>query len=201
VHVFAASASLGEDVSASSSEAEPSTSGEASPSPVDAVELVSEAGRNYEPLREALRAGEFEKADDITREELIQLAGSGAVKRGWVYFSEVKFIPVEDLQTIDALWKASSKNKFGFSVQKEVWMQQSKYWTRFFKKIDWVQGEMNYYRKWPAEFIYNAEDAPKGHLPLTNALRGTQLLEAILEHPAFEKGGGKDGSGKPEWLK
>lgn len=45
------------------------------------------------------------------------------------------------------------------------------------------QGEMNYYRKWPAEFIYNAEDAPKGHLPLTNALRGTQLLEAILEHP------------------
>lgn len=46
-----------------------------------------QAGRDYEPLREALRAGDFEKADDITRNELIQLAGPGAVKRGWVYFT------------------------------------------------------------------------------------------------------------------
>lgn len=48
---------------------------------------VKQAGRDYEPLREALRAGDFEKADDITREELIQLAGAGAVKRSWVYFT------------------------------------------------------------------------------------------------------------------
>lgn len=54
VHVFAASASLGEDVSASSSEAEPSTSGEASPSPVDAVELVSEVRQLWsEPRKPA----------------------------------------------------------------------------------------------------------------------------------------------------
>jgi GUN4-like len=51
----------------------------------------------------------------------------------------VKFIPDQDLQTIDALWKAASGGKFGYSVQKEVWMQQSKYWSRFFKKIDWTQ--------------------------------------------------------------
>lgn len=58
------------------------------------------------------------------------------------------------------------------------------------------------YRKWPQEFTYSAE-APKGHLPLTNALRGTQLLEAILEHPAFA-GDGKAGSassnGNPDWM-
>lgn len=53
--------------------------------------------------------------------------------------AEVKFIPEQDLQTIDALWKAASGGKFGYSVQKEVWMQQSKYWSRFFKKIDWTQ--------------------------------------------------------------
>jgi hypothetical protein len=28
------------------------------------------------------------------------MAGQGAVARGWVYFSEVKTIPVEDLQTV-----------------------------------------------------------------------------------------------------
>lgn len=44
----------------------------------------------------------------------------------------------------------------------------------------------NVYRKWPAEFIYT-KDAVRGHLPLTNALRGTQLFQALLEHPAFDK--------------
>ena len=38
-------------------------------------------------------------------------------------------------------------------------------------------------RKWPAEFTYTA-DAPKGHLPLTNCLRGTQLFKACYQHPA-----------------
>lgn len=52
-------------------------------------------------------------------------------------------------------------------------------------QIDWTVGENNVYRKWPAEFIYSM-DAAKGHLPLTNALRGTQLFEALLKHPAFE---------------
>lgn len=49
-----------------------------------------------------------------------------------------------------------------------------------------MQGENNVYRKWPAEFNYSYE-APKGHMPLTNALRGTQLFQAIMEHPAFVK--------------
>jgi hypothetical protein len=30
-----------------------------------------------------------------------------------------------------------------------------------------------------------ADPTPEGHLPLTNALRGTRLLENILNHPAF----------------
>ncbi len=50
-------------------------------------------------------------------------------------------------------------------------------------------------RKWPAEFMYT-KDAAKGHLPLTNCLRGTQLFAAILEHPAFVKA-----ESSPAWLK
>jgi hypothetical protein len=60
--------------------------------------------------------------------------------------------------------------------------------------------------KWPAEFKYEA-GAAKGHLPLTNALRGTQLFEAILEHPAWEtapqgggSGSGSGGKAGPDWL-
>ena len=82
-------------------------------------------------------------------------------------------------------------------------------WDKFFKAIDWVQGENNFYRKWPGEFRYDSplepKSAPKGHLPLTNALRGTQLFQAILEHPAWEEAPqgieGKSAGKGPEWLK
>lgn len=157
----------------------------AKPKDVKDVPLTSDAGMDYTALRDALSAGDFRQADDETRALLIKLAGDGAVKRGWVYYTEVKTMPDSDLQTLDALWKTASSGKFGYSVQKEVWIQNQRRWPKFFKQIDWTVGENNNYRKWPAEFMYSV-DAPKGHLPLTNALRGTQLFQAIMEHPAFQ---------------
>ena len=94
---------------------------------------------DYTSLRERLRTGDIRGADDETRAILIRLAGEAAVKRGWVYFSEVKSISVEDLQTLDSLWVAGSGGKFGYSVQKEMFTQAAKRWPRFFKQIDWVQ--------------------------------------------------------------
>jgi len=159
----------------------------AAPKPkLDDVPLESEAGMDYTALLEHLKAGDYRKADDETRALLIKLAGEGAIKRGWVYFSEVKSISVKDMQTLDNLWKTASSGKFGYSVQKEMFTQAARRWPKFFKQIDWVVGENNVYRKWPMEFNYSL-DAPRGHLPLTNALRGTQLFEAIFAHPAFEK--------------
>ena len=141
---------------------------------------------DYSLLRDLLAAGEWEKADDETRLKLIEMAGEEAVIRGWVYFTEVKDIPIADLRTVDDLWLSYSKGRYGYSVQKKAWVKSRKVWTKFFQEIDWVQGENNAYRKWPLEFNWVA-DAKKGHLPLTNALRGTQLLQAVLEHPAFEE--------------
>lgn len=153
---------------------------------VKEVELNSELGLDYSLLRDLLAAGEWEKADDETRLKLIEMAGEEAVIRGWVYFTEVKDIPIADLRTVDDLWLSYSKGRYGYSVQKKAWVKSRKVWTKFFQEIDWVQGENNAYRKWPLEFNWVA-DAKKGHLPLTNALRGTQLLQAVLEHPAFEE--------------
>lgn len=36
------------------------------------------------------------------------------------------------------------------------------------------------------EFIYDVDKAPVGHLPLTSALRGTQLLKELFKHPVWE---------------
>eukprot|EP01025_Chloroclados_australasicus_P028761 TRINITY_DN2849_c0_g1_i1.p1 TRINITY_DN2849_c0_g1~~TRINITY_DN2849_c0_g1_i1.p1 ORF type:complete len:259 (-),score=18.24 TRINITY_DN2849_c0_g1_i1:218-970(-) len=164
---------------------------------IEEVELKSGKGIDYSQLKQYLLDEDFQKADDETRAKLIEIAGEGAKGRGWVYFSEVKSIPQEDLQTMDNLWKASSNGNFGYSVQKQLWKQTDMNWSKFFKKIDWTVGEQNFYRKWPQEFIYTKE-AAKGHLPLTNCLRGTQLFQAILEHPAFEKVAAEE---TPEWMK
>jgi hypothetical protein len=159
---------------------------EEAPKPnLDEIPLESEAGMDYAPLRTCLSEADFRGADDETRALLIKLAGEGAVKRGWVYFTEVRTISVKDFKTMDALWKTASNGKFGFSVQKELWVQNSKRWDKFFKQIDWTRGPNANYVKWPMEFIYSME-AVKGHMPLTNALRGTQLFEEIMKHPAFE---------------
>lgn len=109
------------------------------------------------------------------------------------------------LSTVTACHKLPSRSVFhirrqGFSIQKEMWMQNSKQWTKFFKQIDWTVGEFNNYRKWPQDFTYDMS-AKKGHLPLTNCLRGTQLFKAILEHPAFERQGSNGSNGStPDWL-
>jgi hypothetical protein len=134
---------------------------------------------------------------------LIQAAGPGAQKRNWVYWSEIKSIPDADMTTMDKLWRASSNGRFGYTVQREMWIQNNRQWTKFFKAIDWVQGENNIYRKWPQEFKYK-KDAPKGHLPLTNCLRGTRLFESVMEHPAIagaNKEGGEGNASSPDWLK
>jgi hypothetical protein len=46
-------------------------------------------GVDYEPLREALKEGDFLKADDIHRKKLIEVAGPAAQERGWVWYTEV----------------------------------------------------------------------------------------------------------------
>jgi len=181
------------------------------------VSLASDVGVDYTALRDALAAGEWRKADDEHRRLMCVLAGDEAELREWVYFTEVKNFPVTDLLTIDNLWTHYSKGEYGFSVQRKIWVGKRRQWGPFFTAIDWTSGENNAYRKWPQDFIYD-KVAAKGHLPLTNALRGTQLLKALLEHPAFApqetKGSdkGSDGPGggllkglkglkKPGWMK
>lgn len=154
------------------------------------VDLVTDSGASLETLRDKLAAGEWEAADAETRRLLCVLAGEESVKRKWVYFSEVKFISVSDLTKVDSLWRQYSNGKFGYSVQKKVWNNSGKSWNAFFKKVGWTRALDEYqdtYKKFPLEFMWDVADpTPEGHLPLTNALRGTRLLQEVLNHPAFD---------------
>ncbi|KAF3455671.1 hypothetical protein FNV43_RR00311 [Rhamnella rubrinervis] len=155
-------------------------------SPSSTSETVS-----FDTLQIHLSTRNFREADEETRRLLIVLAGDAAQKRGYVFFSEVQFISASDLKAIDSLWRQYSDNRFGYSVQKRIFEKVNKDFTRFFLKVGWMKKldteiEQFNYRSFPSEFMWELnDDTPEGHLPLTNALRGTQLLNNILNHPAF----------------
>ncbi|RWR96817.1 tetrapyrrole-binding protein [Cinnamomum micranthum f. kanehirae] len=148
---------------------------------------------SFDQLLHHLSTQNFRQADEETRRLIIVLAGEAAQKRGYVFFSEVQFISEADLLTIDSLWREHSNGKFGYSVQKRIWEKKAKRdFTKFFMNVGWMKKldtemEQYNYRAFPDEFIWELkDDTPEGHLPLTNALRGTQLLNNILKHPAFQ---------------
>ncbi|KAL5990938.1 hypothetical protein ACLOJK_011844 [Asimina triloba] len=148
---------------------------------------------SFDLLQCHLSSQNFRLADEETRRLLIALTGDAALKRGYVFFSEAQFIPEADLKTIDSLWLQFSGNKFGYSVQKRIWEKKAqKDFSKFFLRVGWMKKldtevEQYNYRSFPDEFIWELkDDTPEGHLPLTNALRGTQLLNSILTHPAFD---------------
>ena len=75
---------------------------------------------NYNDLQLNLLNQDFEEADRLTSAYLRKLAGKVAENRGYVFYSEVKNMPGEDLDTIDRLWKIYSQGKFGFSNQAKI---------------------------------------------------------------------------------
>lgn len=164
------------------------------PTPVTPSAAEKTPTSTLDLLSRQLAAGNYRQADETTRALLIELAGESAHRRGYVFFSEVQFISAEDLRAIDELWREHSNGKFGYSVQKRLWEKVQRDFTRFFIKVGWMKKldteiEQYNYRAFPDEFVWEMkDDTPEGHLPLTNALRGTQLLGNILMHPAFEDG-------------
>jgi hypothetical protein len=150
--------------------------------PTGIVPLRSDLGIDYAPLQQLLVQQDFLAADRLTLEKLCELAGPAAVQRKWLYFSEVENFPNIDLQTINNLWFIHSQGKFGFSVQRELWLSLSKNWEKLWHKIGWKTG--NNWTRYPNEFTWDLS-APRGHLPLSNQLRGVRVIASLLSHPAW----------------
>lgn len=137
---------------------------------------------DYSDIQIALMKEAFETADRLTLQKMCELAGETAVQRKWLYFTEVNCFPAIDLQTLDQLWQVYSEGKFGFSQQRDIWLRVGKNWEQFWPKIAWKKG--NIWTRYPNEFIWSL-DAPIGHLPLTNQLRGVRVMNALMNHPAW----------------
>lgn len=80
--------------------------------PHGVVPLKSERNIDYSPLEKLLAVQDLQAADRMTIQKMCELAGNDAVKRKWLYFTEVDNFPIADLQTIDNLWVVHSEGKF-----------------------------------------------------------------------------------------
>ncbi|MBD2253749.1 GUN4 domain-containing protein [Nostoc parmelioides] len=152
--------------------------------PEGIVTLKSSCGINYNPLQQLLAQQDFQAADLLTIETMCEIAGPMAVKRKWLYFTDVDSFPSDDLQTINQLWIVHSEGKFGFSVQRDIWLSLGKNWDNFWPKIGWKSG--NNWTRYPNGFTWNLT-APRGHLPLSNQLRGVRVIASLFAHPAWSK--------------
>ncbi len=150
--------------------------------PTGIVPLKSSQDIDYTTLQKLLARREFQAADKLTTEKLCELAGADAIQRKWIYFTEVEQLPHNDLHTIDMLWKLHSGGKFGFSVQRDMWLGMGKNWDKLWVKIGWKSG--NNWTRYPSSFTWDLT-APQGHLPLSNQLRGVRVMSSLLSHPAW----------------
>ena len=144
----------------------------------------SEIDINYDNLQSMLLEQKFEEADRLTSSYLRKLAGKLAEKRGYVFFSEVKNMSDKDLQTIDRLWVIYSNGRFGFSTQAKILKSVGKKYELLWPKIGWKKEGL--WTRYPNCFCWSL-DAPDGHMPLINQLRGVRLMDSILRHPAIAK--------------
>ena len=137
---------------------------------------------NYEHLQLNLLEQNFEEADRLTSSYLRKLAGKIAEKRGYVFYSEVQNISGVDLSAIDRLWTLYSQGKFGFSIQAKLLKSVGKKYESLWPKIGWKHNGV--WTRYPSAFSWTIE-APEGHMPLVNQLRGVRLMDSILRHPSI----------------
>ncbi|NEQ53732.1 MAG: NACHT domain-containing protein [Leptolyngbya sp. SIO3F4] len=115
----------------------------------------------YQQLEDYLKNGQWKEADYETYRLMITSVGK---EEGQGFSSdELLNFPCEELKTIDGLWVKYSNGKFGFSVQKDLYLNKcggipdGKYHGEAFSKfLNWVE--------WSS--IKHDASSPRGHLPI-----------------------------------
>ncbi|MEL4897803.1 GUN4 domain-containing protein [Crocosphaera sp. Alani8] len=136
---------------------------------VSEVELKSARNVHYTKLRDLLAAGKWKEADKETANVMLRVANR--VSEGWLRESDIHNFPCDDLRTIDQLWVHYSKGKFGFSVQKKIYMDElggtrdynENAWIDFCDRVGWRKGG-NFVEK--SDLTFELQDTTMvGHLP------------------------------------
>ncbi|MBD2201074.1 GUN4 domain-containing protein [Calothrix sp. FACHB-1219] len=133
--------------------------------------ISSETGVDYTKLRDLLAAGNWKDADMETYRVMIQALDKE--EGDYLKSEELLNFPCTDLRTIDSLWVKYSNGRFGFSVQKEIYLRvggkpdgeyNKEAWNKFGACVGWrVNGNWISYIR-----VTYDTSAPWGHLPTTS---------------------------------
>ena len=74
----------------------------------------------YRQLREYLQAGQFRLADQETAKLVLTL--TNRLEEGWLRSHDIEQLPCPDFRILDNLWVRFSNGRFGFSVQRDLWL-------------------------------------------------------------------------------
>ncbi|WP_017658833.1 NACHT domain-containing protein [Baaleninema simplex] len=113
--------------------------------------------KKYETLANYLAAGAWEEADNETL--AVMLKAANREREGYLDKESIENFPCEDLRAIDRLWVYYSSRRFGFSVQKRIYEEVGKDWSKLYDRVGWNS-------------VRYVVDAPVGHLP-SSPLCGT----------------------------
>ncbi|NES68522.1 MAG: hypothetical protein F6K24_26455, partial [Okeania sp. SIO2D1] len=99
---------------------------------------------DYLTLEYLLKQEQWKEADEETLSTMVKI--SNQEKGVSLDVESIKNFPCSELREIDRLWLKYSKNKFGFSVQKEIYESvggtkeyKDKVWIEFGDKVGWRQ--------------------------------------------------------------
>jgi len=148
-----------------SSQPSPKSSPKSSPQTPPPDLLKSAQGVDYTRLRDLLAAGKWKEADQETRKVMLKAARRET--EGYFTKESIDNFPCDDLRTIDQLWVKYSQGRFGFSVQKKIWLEcggkvDHKTECKLGDRVGWRRGGnwLNY-----DDLTFNNKQAQEGHLP------------------------------------
>ena len=120
----------------------------------------------FEKLEALLKAGKWRDADLETWNLMLKLTK----QERWLRLEDVKNFPRQELRKMDQLWVKYSNGKFGFSVQKQIWLDLGGKldgepdWDTYDKlseRVGWRNND-----KWlPYDDYTFSTNALPGHLP------------------------------------
>ncbi|WP_051503176.1 MULTISPECIES: GUN4 domain-containing protein [Nostocales] len=120
-----------------------------------------------------MKAEKWKEADYETY--LVMIQALGKKKNDYFTSDELLNFPCTDLRTIDRLWVKYSNGRFGFSVQKEIYLSvggktdgeyYKEAWDKFGDRVGW-KVDNNWIDYSDVTF---STLAPSGHLPLGGGL-------------------------------
>ncbi|MGB3308192.1 MAG: GUN4 domain-containing protein [Nodosilinea sp.] len=149
------------------------------------LETVAQDSK-YQKLEELLKAGQWRDADQETYRLMITTVdkeeGQGFERK------DLEEFPCEDLKTIDGLWVQYSRGKFGFSVQKKIYVECGaklngeypglKIWYKFCDRVGWRKSDQ--YLK-STDLQADLALSPEGEFPYFGFSRVSSLASSLAE--------------------